>query len=309
MSQNCVLTPVAFIHTEFPAKFGIPRQAGLAEELRGKIVFEPAFRVDEALRGLEGFSHIWLIWGFSEARRAKFSPTVRPPRLGGNTRMGVFATRSPFRPNGLALSCVNLAGIDLHDKCGPVIRVLGADLMAVHPRAWLRNELEDVEKSYFYNMQNLLPLVKEAERLGCRIGIENLPTYPNWAVTFYSNFPEEHKRLIDDFNSPAVCGVWDFGHAHLATEDQAAAIAVLGSRIKGTHVHDNFRKVDDHLPPTEGEIDWKVMMQALKATGFDGYLTLEVHYYDWLKQGPEAIRDRVRHLYECVAKADEYLQV
>lgn len=194
-------------------------------------------------------------------------------------------------------------------RCMKATVMLGADLMAVHPRAWLRNELEDVGKSYFYNMQNLLPLVKEAERLGCRIGIENLPTYPNWAATFYSNFPEEHKRLIDDFNSPAVCGVWDFGHAHLATEDQAAAIAVLGSRIKGTHVHDNFRKVDDHLPPTEGEIDWKVMMQALKATGFDGYLTLEVHYYDWLKQGTEAIRDRVRHLYECVSKADEYLQV
>ena len=86
MSQNCVLTPVAFIHTEFPAKFGIPRQAGLAEELRGKIVFEPAFRADEALRGLEGFSHIWLIWGFSENRDRGWTPTVRPPRLGGNTR-------------------------------------------------------------------------------------------------------------------------------------------------------------------------------------------------------------------------------
>jgi len=121
--------PIARIHTDFPEKFGIPRQSGLVGSLEAKIVFEPEYRVAEAVRGLEDFSHIWLIWGFSEARRAKFSPTVRPPRLGGNTRMGVFATRSPFRPNGLALSCVKLAGIDLHDKHGPVIRVLGADLM------------------------------------------------------------------------------------------------------------------------------------------------------------------------------------
>ena len=123
MSQNCVLTPVAFIHTEFPAKFGIPRQAGLAEELRGKIVFEPAFRVDEALRGLEGFSHIWLIWGFSENRDRGWTPTVRPPRL------GVFATRSPFRPNGLGLSCVRLVGMQKEDGRGTCLLVAGADLM------------------------------------------------------------------------------------------------------------------------------------------------------------------------------------
>ena len=91
MSQDCILTPIALIRTEFPAKFGIPRQAGLAEELRGKIVFEPAYRVDEALRGLEGFSHIWLIWGFSENRDRGWTPTVRPPRLGGNTRLCVAA--------------------------------------------------------------------------------------------------------------------------------------------------------------------------------------------------------------------------
>ena len=116
MSQNCVLTPVAFIHTEFPAKFGIPRQAGLAEE-------------DEALRGLEGFSHIWLIWGFSENRDRGWTPTVRPPRLGGNTRLGVFATRSPFRPNGLGLSCVRLVGMQKEDGLGTCLLVAGADLM------------------------------------------------------------------------------------------------------------------------------------------------------------------------------------
>ena len=129
MSQDCILTPIALIRTEFPAKFGIPRQAGLAEELRGKIVFEPAYRVDEALRGLEGFSHIWLIWGFSENRDRGWTPTVRPPRLGGNARLGVFATRSPFRPNGLGLSCVRLLSLRKEEGLGTTLLVAGADLM------------------------------------------------------------------------------------------------------------------------------------------------------------------------------------
>ena len=133
MSQDCVLTPIATIHTDFPAKFGIPRQAGLAEELRGKIVFEPPYRVDEALRGLEGFSHIWLIWGFSENRDRGWTPTVRPPRLGGNARLGVFATRSPFRPNGLGLSCVRLLGLQKEDGLGMTLLVAGADLMDKTP--------------------------------------------------------------------------------------------------------------------------------------------------------------------------------
>lgn len=129
MSQELVITPIATIRTEFSSKFGIPRQAGLAEELRGTIVFEPDFRVDEALRGLEGFSHIWLIWGFSENREHGWTPTVRPPRLGGNVRMGVFATRSPFRPNGLGLSCVRLIGMQKEDRLGTTLTVAGADLM------------------------------------------------------------------------------------------------------------------------------------------------------------------------------------
>ena len=129
MSQELVITPIAAIRTEFSSKFGIPRQAGLAEDLRGTVVFEPAFRVDEALRGLEGFSHIWLIWGFSENREHDWTPTVRPPRLGGNVRMGVFATRSPFRPNGLGLSCVRLIGMQKEDGLGTTLTVAGADLM------------------------------------------------------------------------------------------------------------------------------------------------------------------------------------
>ena len=111
-----------------PEKFGLPRQAGVVPELEGLVVFAPEFRNPDALRGLEGFSHIWLIWQFSENLQTEFSPTVRPPRLGGNTRMGVFATRSPFRPNGLGLSCVELAGIEEREGLGTVLRVRGADL-------------------------------------------------------------------------------------------------------------------------------------------------------------------------------------
>lgn len=127
-SQEFTMQPVARIRSEFAEKFGVPRQSGLVEELEAEIVFEPAYRNPDALRGLEEFSHVWLIWVFDRAVRETWSPTVRPPRLGGNARMGVFATRSPFRPNPIALSCVKLAGIR-QTADGPVIRVLGADLV------------------------------------------------------------------------------------------------------------------------------------------------------------------------------------
>ena len=120
---------IARIRSDYKTKFGIPRQSGLIDCLESEIVFEPEYRDKNALRGLEGFSHIWLIWQFSLAVRDGWSPTVRPPRLGGNERMGVFATRSPFRPNEIGLSCVKLAGIDYDSPDGPVIRVSGADLM------------------------------------------------------------------------------------------------------------------------------------------------------------------------------------
>ena len=123
------MEPIAHIRTDFATKFGVPRQAGLVPELRGTVVFLPAYRNADALRGLEGFSHIWLIWEFSEAKRDSWSPTVRPPRLGGNARMGVFATRSPFRPNPIGLSCVRLEGVRIDPTLGPVIDVSGADLM------------------------------------------------------------------------------------------------------------------------------------------------------------------------------------
>lgn len=127
--QTIQIQPIAHMHSDFPTKFGIPRQPSLVEGLRSSIVFEPEFRNPDALRGLEGFSHLWIIWQFSQAVRSDWSPTVRPPRLGGNTRMGVFATRSPFRPNSLGLSCVKLEGISLDAQLGPVIEVSGADLM------------------------------------------------------------------------------------------------------------------------------------------------------------------------------------
>ena len=119
---------IARVRSDFQTKFGIPRQSGLVEELESRVVFEPEFRNPDALRGIEGFSHLWLIWQFSAAVRGGWSPTVRPPRLGGNARMGVFATRSPFRPNPIGLSCVRLLGVE-HGAEGPVLRVAGADLM------------------------------------------------------------------------------------------------------------------------------------------------------------------------------------
>ncbi|MBR5631629.1 MAG: tRNA (N6-threonylcarbamoyladenosine(37)-N6)-methyltransferase TrmO [Bacteroidales bacterium] len=120
---------IARIHTDFPTKFGIPRQSGIIDSLQGRIVFEPEYRNAEAVRGLEEFSHIWILWEFSEAVRDEWSPTVRPPRLGGNVRKGVFATRSPFRPNPIGLSSVKLESVEIDPKLGPVLHVSGADLM------------------------------------------------------------------------------------------------------------------------------------------------------------------------------------
>lgn len=120
---------IARIHTDFATKFGIPRQSGLVEALRGEIVFEPEYRNPDALRGMEEFSHLWLIWEFSQAVRETWQPTVRPPRLGGNASMGVFATRSPYRPNPVGLSPVRLEAIEARPGLGPVLVVSGADLM------------------------------------------------------------------------------------------------------------------------------------------------------------------------------------
>ena len=129
MPQEFSMKTIARIHSDFAGKFGVPRQSGLVEALEARVVFEPEYRNPAALRGLEGFSHIWLVWVFDQAVRAEWSPTVRPPRLGGNARLGVFATRSPFRPNPIALSAVTLAGMEETREWGTVLRVRGADLM------------------------------------------------------------------------------------------------------------------------------------------------------------------------------------
>lgn len=129
MSQAVPMNVIARIHTDFTTKFGVPRQSGLVPEVKATIVFEPEYRNPDALRGLEGFSHLWLLWHFSEVKQENWSPTVRPPRLGGNARMGVFATRSPYRPNPVGLSSVTLERIEWDTPQGAVIHVSGADLM------------------------------------------------------------------------------------------------------------------------------------------------------------------------------------
>ncbi len=129
MKDTFTVKKIAEIKSGFSDKFGIPRQSGLCDSVKAKIIFENEYRIKEAFRDLEGFSHIWLIWQFSEAVREEWSPTVRPPRLGGNKRTGVFATRSPFRPNPLGLSCVKLDKIEMNEELGPILHVSGADLM------------------------------------------------------------------------------------------------------------------------------------------------------------------------------------
>ena len=129
MEETAVIKVIAEIRSDFPTKFGIPRQSGLVPELEALVVFRPEYRVPEALRGIEGYSHLWLLWEFSETKRESWRPTVRPPRLGGNRRVGVFASRSPFRPNAIGLSCVKLLGVVHHPEWGTVLRVAGADLM------------------------------------------------------------------------------------------------------------------------------------------------------------------------------------
>lgn len=128
MEQTYSMQVIARMRSDFSSKFGVPRQSGLVNSLRSTIVFEPEFRNADALRGIEGFSHLWLVWVFDRAVREQWSPTVRPPRLGGNTRMGVFATRSPFRPNPIGLSCVKLESVE-QTADGPVLHILGADLV------------------------------------------------------------------------------------------------------------------------------------------------------------------------------------
>ena len=189
---------IARMKSDFPSKFGIPRQSGLVEQLQSTIVFEPEFRNSDALRGIEGYSHLWIIWQFSENVRQDWSPTVRPPRLGGNERMGVFATRSPFRPNSIGMSCVKLTGLEHTDNLGTVIHVSGADLMDgtpifdikpyipysdSHPEA--TGGFTDTAKDFLLNVdfpEPLLALVPEDKR-DAMIGVLSHDPRPSYQKT------------------------------------------------------------------------------------------------------------------------------
>ena len=184
--EQSTFTIIARMHSDFDQKFGIPRQSGLVEELESLIVFEPEFRNPDALRGLEGFSHLWLIWEFSKARREDWSPTVRPPRLGGNQRLGVFATRAPYRPNPIGLSCVRLVGVEQHPEYGPVIRVAGADLLNGTP---------------IYDIKPYLPYADcKPEAVG---GFASAPK----EATLTVHIPEEFAEKIPEGKRAAVAGV------------------------------------------------------------------------------------------------------
>lgn len=186
MAETLNMNIIARIDTDFPTKFGIPRQSGVVEQLQGRIVFSPEYRNPDALRGIEGFSHLWLIWQFSEAVREHWSPTVRPPRLGGNTRVGVFATRSPFRPNAIGLSCVKLDRVDLHTPDGPVIYVSGVDLMDGTP-------ILDIKPYIPYADSH--PEAKEGF------------TSQNWERSLSVEFPQEMLEQIPEDRREALIGV------------------------------------------------------------------------------------------------------
>jgi tRNA (adenine37-N6)-methyltransferase len=186
VAETLEMKIIARIHTDLPTKFGVPRQSGVVEELMGKIVFEPEYRNPDALRGMEGFSHLWLIWQFSQAVRENWSPTVRPPRLGGNTRMGVFATRSPFRPNAIGLSSVKLERVEPHSPDGPIIVVSGIDLMDGTP-------ILDIKPYIPYADSH--PQAKEGF------------TSAGWERTLEVNFPQELQKKVDADRRAALVGV------------------------------------------------------------------------------------------------------
>ncbi len=204
-------------------------------------------------------------------------------------------------------------------RCVNATAALGGEIMAVHPRGYYRadgpvpeggfykNGIEDREESFRLNVKNLQPLAREALRCGVRVGIENLPVFPGWAMTFCSDDPDVHRRLIDTFDPAAVCGVWDFGHAYLANEDPAATLATFPGRIAGTHVHDNDRTNDQHLTPFCGTIGWQEQMDALRATGFDGYLTMEIVYPDPVADRGETLRF-MRTAFANVSRLDGMLR-
>ena len=196
-------------------------------------------------------------------------------------------------------------------RCVKATKMLGADITAIHPRTYYHPDDRGLraprvlnDKSLEYNLISFAPAVEECVKYGVSLGIENIPMFPGWNVPLYSCYPEDHAALVDAFNSKNVCAVWDFGHSNLMGYDKAAAIQLLGGRIKGTHVHNNGGYFDLHFPPSCGSVDWKSVMGALKDTGYDGYLTLETTFDFDL-----APHSYVLHLYECInAVYDKYFE-
>lgn len=204
MSETITMTRIATIRSDFREKFGIPRQSGLVEELRAAIVFEPEYRIDHMLRGIQDFSHIWLLWQFSENAAREWSPTVRPPRLGGNRRIGVFATRSPFRPNSIGLSCVRLLGIERQVENGPVLYVAGADLLDGTP---------------ILDIKPYIPLTD------CRPDAHGGFSEDNSDYRLTVHFPDELLHLINEDKRQALLGV--------LAEDPRPAYQTDAARIYG----------------------------------------------------------------------------
>lgn len=219
---------IAHIHTDFPDKFGIPRQSGLVEGLEGRIVFEPEYRNPEAVRGLEEFSHIWLLWKFSESRKEHWSATVKPPRMGGKKRVGVFATRSPFRPNDIGLSSVRLVGITMDETDGPVLTVSGADLMDGTP---------------IYDIKPYIPLSD------CHPDASEGYTKETKVHELSVNFPPELLKIYPQQKRQAILGILaqDPRPAYVQDPERIYGVSFAGYDVK-FRVNDKVLTVCDVVP-------------------------------------------------------------
>lgn len=225
---------IAHIHTDFPDKFGIPRQSGLVKELTGKIVFEPEFRNPEAVRGLEEFSHIWLLWKFSESEKEHWSATVKPPRLGGKKRVGVFASRSPFRPNDIGLSSVRLEHVEMDENAGPVLHVSGIDLMDGTP---------------IYDIKPYVPLSD------CHPEASEGYTKETKQHQLKVEFPEEYLRIYPEEKRQAVFGVLaeDPRPAYLKDEKRVYGVSFAGYDVKFRVIGDLLRVCGMEKLPERGK--------------------------------------------------------
>lgn len=227
-------------------------------------------------------------------------------------------THAPYYDLRISADFLNDAMETALLRCVKGTADLGGEIMAIHPRGYFRNDdpvpengfyisaKEDVERSCELNIKNITPLVEEAIRCGCLIGVENLPVFKALNLTFCSNFPEAHKRILDALDPRGVCGVWDFGHSYLANEDPSAVLTSFGGRMGGTHVHDNDRTDDSHLIPLLGTINWESEMAALAGNGYSGYLTMELVYENLYNDDAE-LRKFVRKAYENISKLDDML--